>query len=92
MTPGDSVENLIRSTLRTAVQAEEPSAAVRDSLLAAAQENAFRSAVGPAIPPLAKGLQECEDPALDLTEQVITSIPLARKQLLWLAAPVYAVR
>ena len=93
MTQGDTVENLIRSTLKAAVLAEEPAAAVRASLLAAAaHENVLRSAIGPAIPLLAEDLQEHQDPPFDVQEQVMTSIPLARRQLLLIAAPLYAVR
>lgn len=93
MTQGATVENLIRSTLKSAVLAEEPAAAVRASLLAAAEhENVLRSAIGPAIPLLAEDLQERRDPSFDLQEQVMTSIPLARRQLLLIAAPLYAVR
>jgi hypothetical protein len=59
MISGDGVDKLIRSTLRTEVSSQEPSAAVRDSLLAAAAEDsATRSALGPAIPPLVNGLRD----------------------------------
>lgn len=91
MRQGDNVDSLIRSALRTGVQTEEPSAKVREALLArAAGCTAPRSTLGPAIPAIASGLEE--RPAADLDEQVITAIPLARKQLLLLAAPLYAVR
>jgi hypothetical protein len=66
---------------------------VRGALLAAAAgENTLRSALGPAIPPLADGLQETPEGPIDFSEQVLTVIPLARKQLLLLASPLCAVR
>jgi len=93
MTQRDSVDNLIRSTLQTEVRSAEPSAAVREALLtAAAGENSLRSALGPVIPPLADGLQETPAWPIDFSEQVMTVIPLARKQLLLLASPLHAVR
>ena len=92
MKQGETVDNLIRSALRVDVRSEEPAPEVRDSVLAAASEANTRSALGPAIPPLAMGLQECADPDDALNEPVMTVIPLARKQLLLLSAPVYAVR
>ena len=86
-------DNVIRSALRTGVALEEPAAAVREALLAAAaSENTFRSALGPAVPPLVDDLQEKNEPAFDWSTQVTTAIPLARRQLLLLAAPLYAVR
>jgi hypothetical protein len=43
----DTVDNVIRSALRASVQTEEPSAKVRDSLLASATANDMpRSALG----------------------------------------------
>lgn len=93
MTRGDNLDSLIRSTLRAQFRSEEPSAAARDSLLAAAAcENTLRSAVGPVIPPLAAGLQENGEPEADFSDQVITVFPLARRHLLLLASPLYAVR
>ncbi len=89
----DIVDHLIRSTLQTEVGPQEPSPSVRDSLLAAvARDNVTRSALGPTIPPLAEGLLDSSEKALALEEQVTTVIPLARRQLLLLAAPLYAVR
>jgi hypothetical protein len=93
MTQGDTVDSLIRSVLHTEMQSAEPSAAVREALLAEATgENTLRSALGPAIPPLADGLQETPAWPIDFSEQVMTVIPLARKQLLLLASPLHAVR
>ncbi len=87
------MDNVIRAALQTSVQAEEPSAKVRDSLLVSAAANDMpRSTLGPSIPAIAGGLQECDKRVVEWDEQVITAIPLARKQLLLLAAPLYAVR
>jgi hypothetical protein len=87
-----TVDNLIRSAVKTAVGSEGPSPAVREALLAAAGENALRSALGPAVPPLVEGLQEEREPAADWGVPITTAIPVARRQLLLLAAPWYAVR
>jgi hypothetical protein len=93
MTQRDTVDGLIRCVLQAEVRSEEPSSAVRDSLFAAAAgENALRSTLGLAIPPLADGLQDPPDLPIDLSEQVMTVIPQARKQLLLLASPLCAVR
>jgi hypothetical protein len=84
---------MIRSALRTEVRSAEPSAAVRESLLAAAaSEDTLRSALGPSVPPLVEDLLEVSEPAADWGMPTTTAIPLARKQLLLLAAPLYAVR
>jgi hypothetical protein len=93
MRQDDTIDNLIQAAVRGSVQAEEPSAHVRDLLLASAASSATPySALGPSIPAIASGLQECDRRAAELDEQVITSIPLARRQLLLLAVPLYAVR
>jgi len=93
MTQGDTVDGLIRSVLQTEVRSAAPSPAVREALLAAAAvENTLRSTLGPAIPPLADGLQETPERPIDCGEQVMTVIPLARRQLLLLASPMHAVR
>ena len=92
MRPGNIVDDVIRSAVQSSVQVEEPSAQVRDSLLANAAHALPRSALGPSIPPIVSGLQECDRQAAEWDEQVVTSIPLARRQLLLLAAPLYAVR
>ena len=56
-----SVDALIRAGLRAETVGQEPSASVRDSLLATVvRENARRSALGPAIPSLVKGLQDSD--------------------------------
>lgn len=52
------MDNLIRSTLQAEIMDQEPSAAVRASVLAEAAHVRARSAVGPSIPPLANGLRE----------------------------------
>lgn len=93
MRRGDNVDKLIRSALRSDVQAEEPAAAVREVLLSrVANADVSRSALGPSIPAIAGGLQEGDPQAAELDEQVVTTIPLARRQLLLLASPLYAVR
>jgi hypothetical protein len=93
MKQGDNVDKLIRSALQAGVQTEEPSATVRDALLAgAARNDALQSALGPAIPALVGGLQERDEWAAELNEPAATAIPLTRRHLLLLAAPLYAVR
>lgn len=82
----ETVDNLIRTTLCSAVQAAEPAPAVREALLvAAAEENSLRSTVGPTVPPLVEGLQERNEPSDDWSTQIATALPLMRKQL-WLLA------
>jgi hypothetical protein len=93
MAQNGTIDNVIRSALRTEVCLEEPSAAVREALLAAAaQDNTLRSALGPAVPPLLDELHEKSEPAVDWSIPITTAIPMARRQLLMLAAPIYAVR
>jgi hypothetical protein len=93
MKQGDNVDKLIRSALRAGVQTEEPAATVRDVLLAgAARNNMPRSALGPSIPAIATGLQECDTWDADWDAPAATTIPLTRRHLLLLAAPWYAVR
>jgi hypothetical protein len=92
MAQRETVDNLIRSALRTEVQSEEPSPAVREALLAAAGENTLRSTLGPAVPLLVEGLQEQSEPEVEWGTPVTTAIPVARRQQLLLAAPWYAVR
>jgi hypothetical protein len=93
MANGETVDKLIRSALQAAAVAEEPSPAVREALLAAAaSENSLRSALGPTVPPLVEDLQDESERVVEWSTQVITTIPLARRQLLLLAAPLYAVR
>jgi hypothetical protein len=89
----DTVDTLIQAALRAAVQAEEPSAHVRDLLLASAASSATpRSVLGLSIPAIVSDLQECNKRDVELDEPVLTSIPLGRRQLLLLAVPLYAVR
>jgi hypothetical protein len=93
MAQRETVDNLVRSALRTKVRSEEPSPASREALLAAAAvENTLRTALGPAVPPLVEGLQEQSEPAVEWGMPVTTAIPVARRQLLLLAAPLCAVR
>jgi len=66
---------------------------VREALLAAAaQDNTLRSALGPAVPPLLDELHEKHEPAPDWSTPITTAIPMARRQLLMLTAPMYAIR
>jgi hypothetical protein len=93
MAQRETIDNLIRSALKTEVRTAEPSDAVRESLLAAAaSENTLRSTLGPVVPPLVEGLLEVSEPVIDWGIPITTAIPLARKQLLLLAAPLHAVR
>ncbi len=56
-----SVDALIRASLHEEAAGQEPSSSVRDALLATVErENARRSALGPAIPSLVKGLQDTD--------------------------------
>ena len=88
----ETVDNLIRSALRTEVQSEEPSPEVREALLtAAAEENPLRSTLGPTVPPLVEDLLESNESQVDWSTQVATAIPLMRQQLLLLAGQWYAV-
>lgn len=89
----ETIDHMIRSALRLEVRLEEPSAATRESLLAmAAADNTLRSSLGPAVPPLVAELHNENGRAIDWSVPVTTSIPVARRQLLMLAAPLYAVR
>lgn len=95
MTEKDALDNMIRSTVREAVANAEPSVDVRDALLAAAaRSNTLRSAVGPAMPPLAGGL--CETAADTELEQAASSesdaLLINHRPWLLLTAPLYAVR
>jgi hypothetical protein len=93
MKQGDNVDKLIRSALQAGVQTEEPAATVRAALLtSAARHDVPRSALGPSIPAIATGLQECDTWTADWDEPAATTIPLTRRHLLLLAAPLYAVR
>jgi hypothetical protein len=94
MAKHEAFDNVIRTALRTEVHSEEPSATIRESLLsAAAADNTLRSVVGPAVPPLMDDLyDQKESNVADWSMPVMTAIPLPRRQLLMLAAPMYAVR
>ncbi|HTP08757.1 MAG TPA: hypothetical protein VMP08_10925 [Anaerolineae bacterium] len=93
MAQQETLDKMIRLTLRTEVRSEEPSSAVREALLAAAAgDNTLRSTLGPTIPPLVNDLQEVREPVEEWSTQITTAIPLGRRQLLLLAAPLYAVR
>lgn len=93
MAQQETIDNVIRAALRTEVRSEEPAATVREALLAAAaQDNTLRSPLGPVVPPLLDELHEKGEPAVDWSMPVTTAIPVARRQLLMLAAPMYGVR
>jgi hypothetical protein len=93
MVQREAFDNVIRSALRTEVRSEEPSLAVREALLAAAAgDNTLRSTLGPTVPPLVDELQEVSEPFVEWSTQVTSAIPIARRQLLLLAAPLYAIR
>jgi hypothetical protein len=94
MTQIARVDNLIRSVLHAEFGQQEPSSTTREALLEqAARENVRRSMIGPSIPPLAEGLCEGADqPQLEPEFPVaILTDSLRRRQLLLLAAPLYAV-
>ncbi len=56
-----SLDALIRGSLREETVGQEPSPAVRDTLLATAErQKERRSTLGPAIPCLVKGLQDTD--------------------------------
>lgn len=94
MAKHETFDTVIRSALKTEVCSEEPAATIRESLLAAAAaDNTLRSALGPAVPPLVDELHDqSESNVDDWSTPVTTAIPLPRRQLLVLAAPMYAVR
>lgn len=87
------MDNLIRQSMREAVDNLEPSASVREALLAKAAGTVGQSsALGPAIPALADGLRE--DATLDAPSALVhQSIMVGNGQwLLLTTAPLYAVR
>ena len=94
MVKHEAFDTVIRSALRTEVRSEEPADTIRESLLAAAAaDNTLRSALGPAMPPLLDELHDqSEANVADWSMPVTTAISLSRRQLLMLAAPMYAVR
>lgn len=94
MAKHEAFETVIRSALQTEVCSEEPAATIRESLLAAAAaDNTLRSVLGPGVPPLVDELyDQGESTVDDWSTAITTAIPLPRRQLLMLAAPMYAVR
>jgi hypothetical protein len=93
MPEGVSLDNLIRRSMHEAVDDLEPSAGVREALLAKAADTVGQSsALGPTVPALAEGL--CENAAPDLPRVMLPpTITLGNGQwLLLTTAPLYAVR
>jgi hypothetical protein len=93
MTEGVSLDNLIRRSMREAVDSLEPSAGVREALLARAADTVGQSsALGPSVPALADGLHENAAPESPRTT-VPPAITVGNGQwLLLTTAPLYAVR
>ena len=87
------MDNLIRRSMHEAVDNLEPSAGVREALLAKAADTVgLSSALGPSVPALADGLHEHAAP-----ESLRTTVPPAitvgnGQWLLLTTAPLYAVR
>jgi hypothetical protein len=93
MTGTYSVDAVIRATLREEIAGQEPSASVRESLLATVErENVRRSALGPAIPPLVAELQEDHEQMPDVVQPGMNTIPMGHRHVLLLAVPLYAAR
>jgi hypothetical protein len=93
MSEGVSLDNLIRRSMREAVDDLEPSAGVREALLAKAADTVgHSSALGPTVPALADGLRESADP--DLSRAAVSpAVTVGNGQwLLLTTAPLYAVR
>ncbi len=93
MTEGVSLDNLIRRSMHEAVDEYEPSAGVREALLAkAASTIGQTSALGPTVPALAEGLRD--DAASELPRAVSTQTSTVGngQWLLLTTAPLYAVR
>ncbi len=89
------MDNLVRMGLREEVGDQEPSPGTRDALLAAAARNkSSRSALGPEMPALARGL--CEANAEEHQEMESHGPKLAARlgdsQWLLMIAPLYAIR
>lgn len=93
MTEGVSLDNLIRQSMREAVDNLEPSAGVREALLAKAAGTVGQSsALGPTIPALIDGLREDSTSTVP-GALVHQSILVGNGQwLLLTTAPLYAVR
>ena len=93
MSEGVSLDNLIRRSMREAVADLEPSAGVREALLAEAAGTVGQaSALGPAVPALADGLRESAAPDLSRIP-LLPAVTVGNGQwLLLTTAPLYAVR
>jgi hypothetical protein len=93
MSEGVSLDNLIRRSMHEAVADLEPSAGVREALLAKAAGTVGQaSALGPTVPALASGL--CESAAPEPARVTVgPAIMIGNGQwLLLTTAPLYAVR
>lgn len=93
MSEGVSLDNLIRRSMHEAVADLEPSASVREALLARAASTVGQSsALGPAVPALADGLHErasAESPRIAMPQAMTVG---NGQWLLLTTAPLYAVR
>ncbi|MBI5565483.1 MAG: hypothetical protein HY870_11330 [Chloroflexi bacterium] len=87
------MDNLIRRSMHEAVDNLEPSAGVREALLAQAASTVGQSsALGPAVPALADGLHEnaaAESPRVAVPQAITVG---NGQWLLLTTAPLYAVR
>lgn len=93
MSEGVSLDNLIRRSMHEAVDDLEPSASVREALLAQAAATAgHASALGPTVPALADGLREGTAPELPRVATTQTGTVGNGQWLLLTTAPLYAVR
>jgi hypothetical protein len=93
MSEGVSLDNLIRRSMQEAVADLEPSASVREALLAeAARTVGQASALGPTVPALADGLRESPTPDLPRTTMAQAMTVGNGQWLLLTTAPLYAVR
>lgn len=93
MSEGVSLDNLIRRSMHEAVDSLEPSAGVREALLAKAASTVGQSStLGPTVPALADGLHESATPELPRAAMP-QAVPVGNGQwLLLMTAPLYAVR
>ncbi len=92
MAEGVSLDNLIRRSVHEAVDDWEPSAGVREALLAkAAGTIGQSSALGPTMPALADGLRESADSEVVRVTPQSTTVGNGQ-WLLLTTAPLYAVR
>ncbi len=93
MSEGVSLDNLIRRSMHDAVDGLEPSAGVREALLAKAASALERSsAFGPAMPPLAEDLRVDMTPEQPCPAVTPASVIGGGQWLLLTTAPLYAVR